>query len=351
MIEIDGSRGEGGGQIIRSSLALALATAQPITIGRIRAGRKRPGLLRQHLTGVRAACEISHGVAEGDVLGSTRLEFHPGETFAGSFTFRIGSAGSTTLVFQTVLPALMLVDAPSQVILEGGTHNAWAPPYDFLKEAFFPCLATMGVRVDSELERHGFFPAGRGRWRARIDPVATLRPLVLEKTTPVGEPSVRALVARLPEDIGRRECDTIVRKLDWTPQVASVETVRDSAGPGNVVMVRIPRGDVVELFTGFGIRGVPAEKVANELAREIQRYLAADVSVGEHLADQLLLPMALAASRSESVSRMRTLSLSSHATTQIELIRQFLDVRIDVEPVGEDVVVVEIGPGRSQARS
>ncbi len=344
MIEIDGSRGEGGGQIIRSSLALALVTAQPITIRNIRAGRKKPGLLRQHLTGVRAACEISHGVATGDELGSTRLEFHPGEVQAGNYSFHIGSAGSTTLVLQTVLPALMLADAPSQVVLEGGTHNAWAPPFDFLQTTFIPCLAKMGVQVEAELERHGFFPAGGGRWRAHIAPATSMKPLTLQQATPSGEPSVKALVAKLDEEIGRRECDTIVRQLNWNPRVASVATVRDSIGPGNIVMVQVPRGDVVELFTGFGKRGVRAEKIAREVAREVKRYLEAEVPVGEYLADQLLLPMALAASRNGRTSRFHTVSLSSHATTQIELIERFLDVSTDVEPIGEDAVSLTVRP-------
>ena len=160
MITIDGSYGEGGGQILRTSLALSLVTGKPFSIHNIRAGRKNPGLMRQHLTAVNAAAEIGKAAIKGNSIGSQAFTFNPETIKSGNFHFAIGSAGSCTLVFQTVLPALMISGGPSEIILEGGTHNPFAPPYDFLEKAFLPVINRMGPRVDAVLEKPGFYPAG-----------------------------------------------------------------------------------------------------------------------------------------------------------------------------------------------
>ncbi len=171
MLTIDGSFGEGGGQILRSSLALSLLTATPFRISKIRAGRSRPGLMRQHLTAVRAATEVGDAEVSGAEIGSTEVVFRPKAIRGGDFAFATGGAGSTTLVFQTVLyPLLLGTDAPSTLRFEGGTHNPMAPPFDFLNEAFLPQLAKMGANVALALTTHGFYPAGGGVWTATISP-------------------------------------------------------------------------------------------------------------------------------------------------------------------------------------
>lgn len=164
LITIDGSIGEGGGQILRTALGLSMVTGQAFRIEKIRAGREKPGLLRQHLTAVNAAVAISGASVEGNVIGSRELLFLPGSTAAREYAFSIGSAGSMTLVLQTVLPALLTADAPSKLTLEGGTHNPFAPPIDFLEKAFLPLVGRMGPRVSVSLERAGFYPAGAGEW-------------------------------------------------------------------------------------------------------------------------------------------------------------------------------------------
>src|SRR6516225_361743 len=171
---IDGSQGEGGGQVLRSSLALALVTGKPVTVDRIRAGREKPGLMRQHLTAVNAAVEICGGHATGAALGSRSITFEPQPVRPGEYRFDVGSAGSATLVLQTVLPALLIAEGPTTLILEGGTHNAWAPPFDFLEKAFVPLVNRMGPHVEVELDRHGFYPAGGGRFRVHIQPARML---------------------------------------------------------------------------------------------------------------------------------------------------------------------------------
>jgi RNA 3'-terminal phosphate cyclase (ATP) len=164
MITIDGSYGEGGGQILRTSLALSLVTGKPFSINNIRAGRKKPGLMRQHLTAVNAAAEIGSAAIKGNRIGSQEFTFEPEMIKPGNFHFAIGSAGSCTLVFQTILPALIIAGGPSEIILEGGTHNPFAPPFDFLAKAFLPVINRMGPKVDAVLEKPGFYPAGGGRF-------------------------------------------------------------------------------------------------------------------------------------------------------------------------------------------
>lgn len=331
---IDGSQGEGGGQVLRTSLALSVATGRPVRIERIRAARERPGLLRQHLTAVEAAAAISGAEVEGAHLGSTAIEFAPKGISPGTYRFAVGSAGSTGLVLQTVLPPLLTAARPSHLTLEGGTHNPAAPPFDFLATTFLPLVARMGPRLDATLERYGFFPAGGGRFTVRIEPAQRLARLDLRERGEVEGGRARVLLANLPAHVGDREAAVLRRDLGWPTAVERLDGV---VGPGNVVLVEVPAGTVTEVFSAFGQRGVRAEAVAESVVARTKAWLAAGVPVGEHLADQLLLPMALAGSGS-----FRTTSLSLHATTNIAVIRHFLDRAI--RTTAEDgTVLVEVG--------
>ena len=339
---IDGSRGEGGGQIVRSSLSLSMVTGRDVIIDNIRAGRKKPGLLGQHLTALRAAAEVSGARVEGDQLRSSRLVFEPGPVRGESYSFHIGTAGSTTLVLQTILPALMIAESPSTVSIEGGTHNPMAPPFDFLKRAFLPLLARVGPVVKLDLVRYGFYPGGGGQIRAEIRPEPTLRPLHLLDGGSVSNCRARAIVARLPEDIGERECRVITRKMNWGDRAYTVEPIGEASGPGNVVFAEVERGGVVEVFTGFGERGVPAVKVASNVVRNVRRYCKADVPVGEYLADQLLMPLAIGAHLGTGGGGFRTLDLSEHVRSQIEVLQSFLNVVIQIDKHGPDDVEVSV---------
>jgi RNA 3'-terminal phosphate cyclase (ATP) len=336
LITIDGSQGEGGGQIVRSSLALSLVTGQPVTIRRVRARRRKPGLMRQHLTAVQAALQVSSAHVQGNELGSTHLAFRPGPVQTGDYTFRIGTAGSTTLVLQTILPALMVADGVSSVTLEGGTHNPLAPPYDFLAHAYLPLIARLGPRVAATLHRPGFFPAGLGRISAAIHPSPLLgRIELLERGELIGR-KVRALVARLPRHIAERECRTIAHATQWDVSCFGIEEIADAPGPGNAVTIELQFEHLTEVFTGFGERGVRAEAVAGRTLDRAQHYLDAGVPVGEHLADQLLLPLGIGAHQGTGGGTFRTLPLSSHCLTHIQVLKKFLDVTIKVqaEPSG-----------------
>jgi RNA 3'-terminal phosphate cyclase (ATP) len=322
MLTIDGSAGEGGGQILRTSLALSLATGTPFRIENVRAHRARPGLLRQHLTAVQAAERIGAAEVSGAELGSKQLWFRPGRVRGGEYRFSIGSAGSACLVVQTVLLPLLLAEQRSVLVAEGGTHNPAAPPWDYLARVFFPLLERMGAHVGTSLERYGFFPAGGGRIRVEIEPCARLEPLQLLARGEVVRRSARALVARLPRAIAERELRTLQRSLPGFGDALEIVEIPDSAGPGNALLVELACEHVTELFAAFGQRGIPAEAVAESAADQVRRYLAAGVPVGPHLADQLVAPLALA-----GAGAFRTVPLTGHALTNLEVVGRFIPLR------------------------
>lgn len=340
MITIDGSFGEGGGQILRTSLSLSLVTGREFTIQKVRANREKPGLRHQHLESVRAAAAIGQAEIEGAALGSQELTFRPRGVVAGEYAFAVSTAGSVTLILQTILPALMTAKEPSALVLEGGTHNPMAPPFDFVAKSFLPLVNRMGPTVKAKLDRHGFFPVGGGKMRVTIKPVPALQRLDLVERGNFIACRCRALLANLPEHIGEREIKVLKRKLDVEIKKADVESVA-SHGMGNVLLVEIESANLTEVFVGFGEKGLRAEIVADRLAKEVNRYLEFQAPVGDHLADQLLLPMALAGGGS-----FVTMPLSQHAVTNIEVIRQFLPLTLRVSPAGEGMERVEVeSPG------
>ncbi|MCA9169235.1 MAG: RNA 3'-terminal phosphate cyclase [Planctomycetales bacterium] len=330
-VEIDGSQGEGGGQILRSSLTLSLITGKSVRLTKIRAGREKPGLMRQHLTAVRAAAEVGEAKLEGADVRSCELKFEPQTIRTGQFAFAVGTAGSGTLVLQTVLPALLIGDGPSEVTVEGGTHNPWAPPFDFLAKSYFPLLQQMGANVTASLERLGFYPAGGGRFHVSIHPPTDgLRGLQLQERGAIKDRCATAIVANLPLTIGQRELDTIAQKLSWPTDCFQLCESPDTHGPGNVVLIEICSEHVSEVFTGFGRHGARAERVASEAVDQVRDYLSADVPVGKYLADQLILPLSIAAWKYGAKSKFRTLPLSRHSTTHLEIVQKFLDVTVNV---------------------
>ncbi|MGB7343410.1 MAG: RNA 3'-terminal phosphate cyclase [Pirellulaceae bacterium] len=347
MRTIDGSLGEGGGQIIRSSLALSVVTGTPIHLTNIRAGRAKPGLKRQHVTCVQAAADICGGSAEDAEMNASEFTFTPGAVRGGEYHFQVGTAGSATLVAQTVLPALMLADEPSTVTFEGGTHNPWAPPFDFLKHCFLPQLAKCGVNVTATLDAYGFYPAGGGRFTLQIEPCQQLSGFDLLERGGKAEPTVSAVVAGLPGSIGQRECDTIRRKMAWPEKCTRVIEAEKSIGAGNVVMIQLASSNVTELVIGIGKIGVKAEHVARGALREAKRYIASQVPVGEYLADQLLMPLGLAAHQGQT-SSFRTGPLSLHSQTHIDVLKMFLDIEIEVcEDDESGSLVVKLLPATS----
>ena len=261
---IDGSYGEGGGQILRSALALSMCTGIPVRIENIRAGRRKPGLLRQHLTCVRASQTISNAKVVGDELGSSLVVFHPNRIRAGNYDFAIGSAGSTSLVFQTVLPALLTTSGKSTVTFSGGTHNGMAPSFDFIKLCFIPALETINIQVKAELSSYGFFPNGGGKWTATIMPFNNVG--IFDMTNPSNFEQRQAVVTQsgLNKSIALRELARVKKKLQWNDEDLQINQV-ESIGPGNVVSLRVVGNDITEIIDVVGERNLSPREWPAEL--------------------------------------------------------------------------------------
>lgn len=351
LVVIDGSRGEGGGQMVRTSCALSLLTGRPVRVVNVRANRKNPGLARQHATAVLATARIGGGEVRGASVGSREIELWPGTVTPGRYRFDIGSAGATSLVLQTLLLPLALAGAASgkasgessALLLEGGTHNAKAPPYAFLQRAWLPILHAMAgsAFVDLAVERVGFYPRGGGRVACTIRPVADFAALELLERGSMRERAATATVWKLPATIAERELVVVRRELGLKGRETQVSEREDALGAGNELSLVLASEHVTEVMTGIGERGVPAETVAADACREAVAYLASGAPVGEHLADQLLLPMALGAG-----GTFRTVAPTLHTTTQIEVIQAFLDVAFSIEQESELVHRVTVRPSR-----
>lgn len=340
-LTIDGSQGEGGGQVLRTALSLSVLQQRPVRIERIRAGRAKPGLMRQHLMCVKAAAAISAADVRGDHLGSTTLDFVPNALVGGAQHFAIGTAGSAMLVLQTVLPPLLRADAPSRITIEGGTHNMLAPSACFLTRCFLPQLARMGAQVSLEVEKIGLFPAGGGRVVAKIVP-GVLKPIdIVERGARVGI-GAEALIAAVPEHVALREITRVADRFKLRREAISHRDLGHRTGPGNVLSVYAEFEQVCELATAHGQRGVPAETVADQACDALQAWLDSGAPVGEHLADQLLLPMWLAGGGS-----FITGAVSGHLATNAELINRFDGPQVRIEPVAEGMHRVSVAAART----
>ncbi len=324
MIYIDGQAGEGGGQVLRSSLCLSMLTGRPLTITNIRKRRTKPGLLRQHLTAVHAARDVSKAEVVGAELGSETLQFRPGAVRHGEYQFVVGTAGSATLVLQTVLCALLATPGSSRLVLSGGTHNPLAPTFDCLAMTYLPLLRRMGARVHAHLEAPGFYPAGGGRFVVELEGGATLMPLDVSGRGQLQSACIEVTSCDVPKHVGERELAVLETRLRHLNPTSRVNYVK-SAGPGNVVTVYLRYDGFTTTLVSFGERRRSAENVANELANAALTYVGSEAAIDTHHADQLLLPMALA-----SGGRFTTTEPSLHFSTNVSVIAQFLSVRTEV---------------------
>jgi RNA 3'-terminal phosphate cyclase (ATP) len=322
LIELDGAAGEGGGQILRSALTLAMITGRPFHIRHIRANRARPGLMRQHVVAVQAALQVCGGEATGAALGSQDLTFLPGPVSGGDYEFAIGTAGSCTLVLQTVLPALLKADRPSTLRLTGGTHNPMAPPVQFLQRAWCPRLAEMGAHIDIQLERFGFYPAGGGIVLGRVEPCALLRPRTWMTRGERRAAYAEAFVAGIPERVAQRELECVGTAMQWSENQLLVHALPADQGPGNALMLTLDYQHATEVFTAFGEKSVRSEQVAHQVVQRARQYLMSQAAFAEYLADQMLLPLALAGGGGFTLDEV-----SMHARTNAQVIEMFLPVR------------------------
>ena len=270
IIELDGAIG--GGQVLRSALSLSMVTGRAFRIKQIRARRSRPGLLRQHLTAVMAAAEVCGAKISGAHLGAQALSFEPGEISGGNFQFAIGTAGSCTLVLQTLLPALLRAPQASRVTISGGTHNPLAPPTDFLSRSWLPLLRRMGGNVELELLRHGFVPAGGGEIAVTVQPSRLTRLDVCERGEAISRQAL-ALTAGLAPTVAQRELSQVAKRLNWLAEALQAVTLDPARGPGNVLLLEYVFEHVTEVFSAFGQVSLRAEKVADVAINQAADWL------------------------------------------------------------------------------
>jgi RNA 3'-terminal phosphate cyclase (ATP) len=321
-IQLDGSAG--GGQMLRTALSLAMVTGQPFRMTHIRGKRRKPGLMRQHLTCVRAACAVSDGTADGAELNSTELVFRAGKVRPGSYEFAIGTAGSTGLLMQTLLPALWLAGGPSTLRLSGGTHNPLAPPFEFLDRVFLPALARMGAKAEMSLIESGFAPAGGGTVECRIEPCSGFQKIDWRERGEIVSTAVRVPLRHLPVSIADRVLDAALAVFPC--EDAGVEIREPGPGRGLACLVEARFEHGAELTSSFGEQGVSAEKVGRRAGKMMHDFLGTGAAVGRHLADQLLLPMALAGG-----GRFTTMVPDDHLATNLAVIAKFLPGGFTVE--------------------
>jgi len=326
---LDGSEGEGGGQILRTALSLSAATGRPFRIVRIRARRPNPGLAAQHLAAVRAAAATCSAAVEGDRVGSQELEFRPLELRPLREHFEIGTAGATTLVLQTIALPLALAPGDSEVSVGGGTHVEWAPAFDYLWPHWTGWMARLGLGVRARLARAGYYPKGGGLIRSEIAGGAFVRPLELREEPGPLELRGRVVITRLDERIARRIARTAEHEFEREGLYAPVE-IAHVEGPesGVAFFVYASRGGLSTACTSsLGRRGKPAELVAREASRAMLAHLATGAALDPHLADQLVAPLALAGGE----SRYTTSELTPHLLTNLRTAAAFTGLRYEVK--------------------
>jgi RNA 3'-phosphate cyclase len=328
MLSIDGSIGEGGGQVLRTALTLALITGRSFTLNNIRQRRTKPGLMAQHLKAVEAAREVGKAKVEGARLGSQCLLFEPTGLYSGEFYFDIGTAGSTSLVLQTILPPLSLAAASSIVTLIGGTHVPWSPCFHFLDLHWLLHMRKIGFNIRLELDAAGFYPRGGGRVLATVRPASRLSSLRLTSRGPLKRIRGISAVANLDLSVAQRQKAQALKRLSDVSRPIEIEVLRlSSPSKGTLLLLLAEFENTQCCFYGLGALGKPAELVADEAVNEFLGFVATDGAIDHYLSDQLILPLALA----PGVSEIRTSKVSQHLTTNAEIVKMFLPVSIEVD--------------------
>lgn len=341
-LDIDGAHGEGGGQLLRMAVALSVLTSTPVHLTHIRAGRPKPGLAAQHLTAVRALAEVCGAEVEGLVLGSRDIRFRPGRVRPGDYRFDVGTAGSVALVLQALLPVAVAARTPFSFSIRGGTDVEGAPPLDYLRLVLLPLLARLGARVEIECLRRGYYPKGGGEVRVSVPANGPLSPVDLSRRGALLAVVGEAHAAHLPEHVAARMVRAATAVLGEALPTAPVirQTVlpaESTLGPGGAIVLAAECEHTRLGASALARRGVPAERLGEEAARELVAAIASGATLDVHAADQLPIYCALAG----GVSRFRVQRLSLHAETVLWLLGQFFPLRVDVREEG-GLVTVEL---------
>jgi RNA 3'-phosphate cyclase len=332
MVHIDGSLGEGGGQVLRSSLTLSILTGKALHMTNIRARRSKPGLGHQHLNAVQAATAVSKARVEGDRLGSQTLTFHPGEIQSGRYNFDIGTAGSTSLVLQTIFLPLSRAGSASTVAITGGTHVPWSPSFHYLELHWMAFMRRCGFDALLDLNQAGFYPRGGGKIQATLRPAQSIAPLQIKAPGELQRIQGLSMVSNLSWDIASRQKRQARRRIaEWGPDFDRRVKIKNlqapSPGKGTMLLLLAEFEHGQCCYFGLGERGKPAERVADEAVDGLQNFLQSGAAIDQYLADQLLLPLALA----EQPSELHTSQITQHLVTNADVLRAFMDVKIEIE--------------------
>ena len=327
LITIDGSEGEGGGQVLRTSLTLSMLTGKPFQITSIRAKRKNPGLQAQHLESVRAAKRISDAEVRGDQIGSSTIRFAPQGVKSGEYAFRIGTAGSTSLVLQTLYLPLSFAGGDSKVLITGGTHVPWSPTFDFLKNCWLYFTEMVGMKIDLVMSRAGFYPHGGGEIHAQVSPSVRILPLNIAERRALQKIKIFSAHTNLTDKVAQRQAKQAAKQVSHLCETEVEVTQLPSLSRSTAFSVLGIFKNTRCCYTSLGERGKRAEAVAQEACDQFFLFLRSNATVDEHIADQIVLPLSFAQGRSEFI----TPRISNHLLTNIETIRKFVGVEVKVE--------------------
>ncbi len=328
-IEIDGSYGEGGGQILRTALACSAILKRPVKITRIRAGRKNPGLQPQHLKSIEALATITNAITDGVQIGSGAITFIPEKIVPGDYEFDIGTAGSVTLLLQALLLPLSFSESTSHLVLKGGTHVEWSPPFHYLTEVFSPALASMGIQAKADIKRWGWYPKGGGRIEIEIHPASEIKPVTLTQRGALKRIYGISAISNLPNHVAERQRDHAIKRIKGELNLGGkieVLSGMPSVGQGSFLFLIVESERAKAGFSSLGRKGKRAEEVADEAVNSLKEYIDSGSCIDPHLSDQIVPFMAFA----RGASSFTTAQITEHLLTNLWVIEHFLNLSVSI---------------------
>ncbi len=340
LVLIDGSIGEGGGQVLRTSLTLSMLLLKPFEMINIRANRPNPGIQPQHLKAIESSAVISDAVVEGAYLRSNRIRFFPSRIKFGNFRFDIGTAGSTSLVLQTLYLPLSFSEGASTLTIIGGTHVAWSPTFDYIKNCWVYFMERIGLKIKVEMKKAGFYPHGGGEIKAVISPTDEIKPIKLIERGELLKIQVYSAHTNLTDEVAQRQAKTAEKILKRYGKIEVIIDELKSRSKNTTIAITGIFENAVCCYTNLGERGKRAEVVAEEACEKFIKFISSDAVIDEHMADQILLPLSIAG----GISEFKTPRITNHLLTNIETIKKFIGVDFEIEEFGKSFKV-KIKPG------